>query len=99
MDRYVLAKTAELIRTVTAQMQEFDIPGASESLRAFFELLTNWYVRRSRRRLPEARPEATGGGSGWVLGRIGSDDLRRRPIGGRIFDRRLLRFPQILRTI
>jgi len=50
MDRYVLAKTAELIRTVTVQMEEFDVPGASESLRVLFELLTNWYVRTQRDR-------------------------------------------------
>ncbi|MDN4477239.1 isoleucine--tRNA ligase [Demequina sp. SYSU T00039] len=50
MDRYVLAKTAELVRTVTAQMEVFDVPGASESLRQFMELLTNWYVRTQRDR-------------------------------------------------
>jgi len=53
MDRYVLAKTAQLVRDVTAQMEEFDIPGASESLRVFFELLTNWYVRTQRDRFWE----------------------------------------------
>ena len=53
MDRYVLAKTAELIRDVTSQMEEFDVPGASESLRVFFELLTNWYVRTQRDRFWE----------------------------------------------
>lgn len=50
MDRYVLAKTAELVRDVTAQMEEFDVPGASESLRSFMDLLTNWYVRTQRDR-------------------------------------------------
>jgi len=53
MDRYVLAKTAELVRDVTRQMEEFDVPGASESLRVFFELLTNWYVRTQRDRFWE----------------------------------------------
>ncbi|MCR6711385.1 MAG: isoleucine--tRNA ligase [Demequina sp.] len=53
MDRYVLAKTAELVRDVTSQMEEFDVPGASESLRVFFELLTNWYVRTQRDRFWE----------------------------------------------
>ncbi|MDN4483765.1 isoleucine--tRNA ligase [Demequina lignilytica] len=53
MDRYVLAKTAELVRTVTAQMEVFDVPGASESLRQFMELLTNWYVRTQRDRFWE----------------------------------------------
>ncbi|SEJ50368.1 isoleucine--tRNA ligase [Demequina mangrovi] len=50
MDRYVLAKTAELVRDVTAQMEAFDVPGASESLRQFMDLLTNWYVRTQRDR-------------------------------------------------
>ena len=53
MDRYVLAKTAELVRDVTVQMEEFDVPGASDSLRVFFELLTNWYVRTQRDRFWE----------------------------------------------
>jgi len=50
MDRYVLAKTAELVRTVTAQMEAFDVPGASESLSQYMDLLTNWYVRTQRDR-------------------------------------------------
>ena len=50
MDRYVLAKTAELVTDVTAQMEAFDIPGACESLRVFLDLLTNWYVRTQRDR-------------------------------------------------
>ena len=50
MDRYMLAKTGELVRAVTAQMEEFDVPGASESLRSYFDLLTNWYVRTQRDR-------------------------------------------------
>ncbi|WP_062529037.1 isoleucine--tRNA ligase [Demequina rhizosphaerae] len=50
MDRYVLAKTADLVAEVTAQMEAFDVPGASESLRQFMDLLTNWYVRTQRDR-------------------------------------------------
>ncbi|WP_062377150.1 isoleucine--tRNA ligase [Demequina pelophila] len=50
MDRYVLAKTAELVSTVTEQMEAFDVPGASESLRQYMDLLTNWYVRTQRDR-------------------------------------------------
>ena len=53
MDRYVLAKTAELVRDVTAQMEAFDVPGASETLRQYMDLLTNWYVRTQRDRFWE----------------------------------------------
>jgi len=50
MDRYMLAKTAELVNSVTAQMEAFDVPGASESLAVYMDLLTNWYVRTQRDR-------------------------------------------------
>jgi isoleucyl-tRNA synthetase len=50
MDRYVLAKTAELVQSVTAQMEEFDVPGASDALAQYMDLLTNWYVRTQRDR-------------------------------------------------
>ncbi|PKQ25064.1 MAG: isoleucine--tRNA ligase [Actinobacteria bacterium HGW-Actinobacteria-4] len=50
MDRYVLAKTAELVASVTEQMDAYDVPGACESLRVFMDLLTNWYVRTQRDR-------------------------------------------------
>ncbi len=53
MDRYALAKTAELVRTVTERMEVFDVPGASDALEDFMDLLTNWYVRTQRDRFWE----------------------------------------------
>ncbi|QCX26767.1 isoleucine--tRNA ligase [Nocardioides jishulii] len=50
MDRYLLAKTAEFVATSTAQHDAYDIAGACESMRTFLDVLTNWYVRRSRER-------------------------------------------------
>ncbi|GIG53288.1 isoleucine--tRNA ligase [Demequina activiva] len=50
MDRYVLAKTAELMDAMGAQLEVYDVPGASDSLQAFMDLLTNWYVRTQRDR-------------------------------------------------
>ncbi|WP_084100114.1 isoleucine--tRNA ligase [Demequina sp. NBRC 110051] len=50
MDRYVLAKTAELVETMSAQLDAYDVPGASESLTQFMDLLTNWYIRTQRDR-------------------------------------------------
>ncbi|WP_062072971.1 isoleucine--tRNA ligase [Demequina sediminicola] len=50
MDRYVLAKTADLVDTITEQMLAYDVPGASSSLQSFMDLLTNWYVRTQRDR-------------------------------------------------
>ena len=50
LDRYLLAKSRELVETVTEQMDRFDVAGACGSVRAYLEMLTNWYVRRSRQR-------------------------------------------------
>jgi isoleucyl-tRNA synthetase len=50
LDRYVLAKTGELVSTVRRQMDEYDISGACGSVRSYLDALTNWYVRRSRDR-------------------------------------------------
>ena len=50
LDRYILAKTRETLETVTAHLDAFDTPLAAEALRDFADVLTNWYVRRSRDR-------------------------------------------------
>ena len=50
LDRYVLAKTGELVSDVQRQMDEYDISGACASVRSYLDALTNWYVRRSRDR-------------------------------------------------
>ncbi|QEN14575.1 isoleucine--tRNA ligase [Mycolicibacterium sp. ELW1] len=58
LDRYILAKLAELRDQLTDSMDVCDISGACEQLRQFTEALTNWYVRRSRSRFWEEDPDA-----------------------------------------
>jgi len=50
LDRYAMAKTAELVAAVTAQLDVNDLSGACASVRSFLDALTNWYIRRSRDR-------------------------------------------------
>jgi isoleucyl-tRNA synthetase len=50
LDRYILAKTHELVTDVESQMDQYDLAGACATVRDFLEALTNWYVRRSRER-------------------------------------------------
>ncbi|GAB2516640.1 isoleucine--tRNA ligase [Paramicrobacterium agarici] len=50
LDRYILAKLRQLVDGVTADLEEFDSTMASNKLRDFADVLTNWYVRRSRDR-------------------------------------------------
>ncbi|GAA3230000.1 isoleucine--tRNA ligase [Pseudonocardia petroleophila] len=58
LDRYVLAKTASLVDAVTAALDVHDIAGACEHVRDHAEVLTNWYVRRSRERFWDADADA-----------------------------------------
>jgi isoleucyl-tRNA synthetase len=50
LDRYILAKTNELVTDVESQMDNYDLAGTCATVREFLEALTNWYVRRSRDR-------------------------------------------------
>ena len=50
LDRYLLAKTRRLITDVTTHLDNLDSPLAALALRDFADVLTNWYVRRSRDR-------------------------------------------------
>jgi isoleucyl-tRNA synthetase len=50
LDRYVLAKTRELVVDMTDTLDQFDLFGACQVVRNYLDVLTNWYVRRSRDR-------------------------------------------------
>lgn len=49
-DRYLLAHTRRLADSVRALFDAYDIPGATEVIREYLDVLTNWYVRTSRDR-------------------------------------------------
>jgi isoleucyl-tRNA synthetase len=50
LDRYILAKTHDLAASMHNALETYDISGACASVREYLEVLTNWYVRRSRDR-------------------------------------------------
>ena len=50
LDRYILAKLRDVIETTTESFEALDSPMAAQAIRDFTDILTNWYVRRSRER-------------------------------------------------
>ncbi|MGL5826167.1 MAG: isoleucine--tRNA ligase [Nocardioides sp.] len=50
MDRYILAKLAAYVDEITGQLDRLEVASACESTQRFLEVLTNWYIRRSRPR-------------------------------------------------
>jgi len=50
LDRYVLAKTGAAVTQMELLLDDYHVGGACQVLRDHLEVLTNWYIRRSRSR-------------------------------------------------
>ena len=50
LDQYVLSKLADTVDNVSASMDTYDLFAACQTIRTFLDVLTNWYIRRSRDR-------------------------------------------------
>ena len=50
LDRYILAKTRELVEGVQAELDAYELAAACGRVAGFIEALNNWYIRRSRAR-------------------------------------------------
>ncbi|MSP13124.1 MAG: isoleucine--tRNA ligase [Chloroflexi bacterium] len=50
LDRWILSELHSLIEEVDDKLANYDVTGAARPIEAFVDLLSNWYIRRSRRR-------------------------------------------------
>jgi isoleucyl-tRNA synthetase len=60
MDRWIISELNSLIQEVDAALEDFDSQIAGRSLARFIDDLSNWYVRRSRRRFWDGDTAALG---------------------------------------
>jgi len=60
IDRWMLAELAELVTTVDTALDGYDVSTATRALERFVADLSNWYVRRNRRRFWKAVSEDPG---------------------------------------
>jgi len=58
LDRYVLAKTHELVLSLGERMDRYEIAGACNAVLEFIDALNNWYIRRSRPRFWKSEKDA-----------------------------------------
>jgi isoleucyl-tRNA synthetase len=58
LDRWALAELASVTDGVTKALEDFDTQGAGRLIAGFVDDLSNWYVRRSRRRFWDGDPAA-----------------------------------------
>lgn len=50
LDQWIISRVYQLRNDITAGMEEYNIPKALENVLPFIDDLSNWFVRRSRRR-------------------------------------------------
>ncbi len=62
LDRWILSQLAATVRTARDGLEAYDATGAGRRIQAFVDDLSNWYVRRARRRFWD--PGGEGGGDG-----------------------------------
>jgi isoleucyl-tRNA synthetase len=58
LDRWVLSELQATVQRVTERLADFDAESASLAVAVFIEDLSNWYVRRSRRRFWKSEEDA-----------------------------------------
>ena len=58
LDRWALSRLSATVETVRDGLDNFDATGAGRAIADFVDDLSNWYVRRSRRRFWDGEPAA-----------------------------------------
>ncbi|GAB4450007.1 MAG: isoleucine--tRNA ligase [Chloroflexi bacterium OHK40] len=58
IDRWALARLNALVRDVTRSLEEYEVYPAARAIEQFVDELSNWYVRRNRRRFWKSEADA-----------------------------------------
>ncbi|HEX9013551.1 MAG TPA: isoleucine--tRNA ligase, partial [Anaerolineaceae bacterium] len=58
LDKWLLSALNALVRDVTEAFESYDVPGATRPIETFVDHLSNWYLRRSRRRFWKSESDA-----------------------------------------
>jgi isoleucyl-tRNA synthetase len=58
LDQWMLARLNQVVERVTERLENYDAYAATMALEAFLDDLSNWYVRRSRRRFWKSEKDA-----------------------------------------
>ena len=58
LDRYLLAKCRDYVEEMTTSLDAYAVADACDATRSFLDVLTNWYIRRSRDRFWGDNPAA-----------------------------------------
>ena len=81
LDRWILSELQTLLRDLNAEMEAYRLYRTVPAMVAFIEKLTNWYIRRSRRRFWKSEDDQDKQAAYDTLYR-GANDLHQSPRAG-----------------
>ncbi len=58
LDRWLLSELNALVHNVTEALENYDVTGAARPVAGFVDILSKWYLRRSRRRFWKSEADA-----------------------------------------
>lgn len=58
LDKWILARLSQVVGEVDRGLEQYDSPEASQAIEPFIDDLSNWYLRRSRRRFWKSEADA-----------------------------------------
>ncbi|HEY91639.1 MAG TPA: isoleucine--tRNA ligase [Dehalococcoidia bacterium] len=58
IDRWLLSELNQLVKDVDTALENYDLTGGGRKIEEFVDILSNWYVRRSRRRFWKSENDA-----------------------------------------
>lgn len=67
LDRWILSELHSLVGTVTDELEAYNPTDAGRAIEAFVDKLSNWYVRRNRRRFWKSEQDADKRAAHWTL--------------------------------
>jgi isoleucyl-tRNA synthetase len=67
LDRWILSELHSLVKTVTDELEAYNPTDAGRAIEAFVDKLSNWYVRRNRRRFWKSEQDADKRAAHWTL--------------------------------
>lgn len=61
LDRWILSELQTLIKEVSESLEQYDVYGSTKKIESFIDNLSNWYIRRSRKRFWKPARQMEGG--------------------------------------
>jgi isoleucyl-tRNA synthetase len=58
LDKWIISELQILIKNIDGKLEEYDIYSAAKSIEPFIDNLSNWYIRRSRKRFWKSENDA-----------------------------------------